>query len=79
MKRSPHKYERKVLAKLLRQIRRKKNLTQTELAKKLNKPQPFVSKYENCERLLDLIELIDICENLDISIFNLIKKFQKKK
>ena len=40
-------------------------ITQQQLSEKLNKPQSFVSKYENNERRLDLVEIIDICKALN--------------
>ena len=45
------------LLRVLRQVREKAGLTQIQLAKKLGKPQSFVSKYETGERRLDLLEL----------------------
>jgi transcriptional regulator with XRE-family HTH domain len=36
-------------------------ITQAQLAQTLGKHQSFVSKYENAERRLDVIEFIDIC------------------
>ena len=42
-------------------------ITQQQLAQKLNKPQSFVSKYENCERRLDVVEFLEICRIMDIN------------
>ena len=51
--------------RFLKQKRKDKNLTQWELAKQLNMPLSFVGKYEQGERRLDVIELMDIAEALD--------------
>lgn len=40
--------------------------TQQQLSILLNKPQSFVSKYENGDRRLDIIETIEICKALNI-------------
>ena len=49
----------------MKQKRKDKNLTQWELARQLNMPLSFVGKYEQGERRLDIIELMDIAEVLD--------------
>ncbi len=41
----------------LQKARRESGLTQVEVAKKLKKPQSFVSKVERGERRLDVVEL----------------------
>src|SRR6202035_2670638 len=51
-------YER--LIALLVAVRKKADLRQQALAKKLGKPQSFVAKYEGDERRIDLIEFIEI-------------------
>jgi transcriptional regulator with XRE-family HTH domain len=56
------------LALLLRDLRVKAGLTQTEVAAALDKPQSYVSKYESAERRLDLIELADLCSVLGIDL-----------
>lgn len=42
-------------------------ITQHQLAQKLNKPQSFVSKYENCERRLDVVEFLEVCRTMGIN------------
>ena len=42
-----------------------KNVTQVELARRLVKPQSYVSKVEVLERRIDVIELIDWLNALD--------------
>ena len=61
--RSPRQLE---LRKLLLRRRTDHGLTQAELAKRLDKPQSFVAKYEGGERRLSVIEFIDIAEALQI-------------
>jgi len=57
-----------LLQEALKQIRLDAQLTQAELAAKLQKPQSYVSKYESGERRLDLIELRDICATLGLTL-----------
>lgn len=51
---------------LLIHYRQNAGLTQVELAARLGKPQSFVSKYENGERRLDVIEYLDVARALQI-------------
>jgi transcriptional regulator with XRE-family HTH domain len=44
----------------LKQARVEAELTQVEVAKKLKRPQSFVSKIESGERRVDVVELIDL-------------------
>lgn len=57
MEKSIYSEEYPQLCTLLRQLRREAGLTQAEIAKRLDVPQSFVSKYESGERRLDVIEL----------------------
>lgn len=52
--------------KILVQARRDAGLTQVALAKKLGRPQSFVSKFERGERRLDVPEFIDVARALGI-------------
>lgn len=56
--------EYKLFVQTLVQARQDAGLTQTDLALRLDKPQSFVSKYENGERRLDVIEFLDLCNVL---------------
>ena len=60
--------------KMLEQERVQANLTQVQLAKKLGKPQSYVSKYENGERRLDLIEFLQIASCLRINVTDFIER-----
>lgn len=44
----------------LKQARLDAGLTQTELAERLKRPQSFVAKYENGERRIEVVELVEI-------------------
>ena len=46
--------------------RKKAGVTQVELAKRLRKPQSFVSSYESGQRRLDLVELTRIAAALAV-------------
>lgn len=71
----PHEH----LASLLRSLRGRAGLTQTEVAMALGKPQSYVSKYETGERRLDLVELSELCPVLKTSLSQLVSEFEKAK
>lgn len=52
--------------KILVQARRDAGLTQVALAKRLGRPQSFVSKFERGERRLDVPEFLDVARALGI-------------
>lgn len=51
-------------------------LTQSQLARRLRKPQSFVSKYERCERRLDVAEYIQISRALERDPSLILKKIE---
>ncbi len=65
MRKSLFSPDHRRLCELLIAARRSAGLTQEVVAKRLDKPQSFVAKYENGERRIDVIELIRIAKALD--------------
>jgi hypothetical protein len=53
---------------LLKELRTSRNLSQTNLAARLRRPQSYVSKYETGERRLDFVETIAVCQALDVDV-----------
>ena len=76
MKRNPFDKRREVLRSLLTGVRKDKKITQAQLAIQLQKPQSFVSKYENGDRLIDLVEIHQICQALSHSFTELMNSFE---
>ena len=66
------------LQELLKSYRINNNLRQSDLAKKLDKPQSFVSKYESGEKHLSFLEVQDICKALNISFSIFASQFEDK-
>ena len=65
------RYER--FRRLLIAERERTEITQTQLAEALGRPQSFVSKYENGERRLDIEEFLQIAEALQIDASGIIQ------
>ena len=64
--------EYKAVLRKLKKARKKSRLTQVEIARRLGKPQSFVSKIENGERRLDIIELKHIAKLYKTSVNDLL-------
>lgn len=70
--------EKEALRKLLRQQRDEAGLRQIDLAKKLGKPQSYISKYESGEKSLDILEVREICAVFEITLSDFSKKLEDK-
>jgi len=57
----------KKLRRLLAQARAEAGLTQLQVATSVKRPQSFVSKYENGERQLDVVEFVEVCKAIGVS------------
>jgi transcriptional regulator with XRE-family HTH domain len=66
------------LRALLIEARKKTGLSQAQLARRLSRPQSFVSKFERGERRLDIIEFKTIAEALDLDAVQLIRRLYRE-
>ena len=56
------------ISKLIKDLRKKNNLTQNEFAKEFNVTYQAVSKWENGKNLPDINVLKEICDNYNLNI-----------
>ena len=66
--------EYKLLCRLLQEARLKAGMTQQHVAKCLNRPQSYVSKYESGERRLDVVEFLRAVKVLRVKPEHLLNK-----
>ncbi|OIR10071.1 anaerobic benzoate catabolism transcriptional regulator [mine drainage metagenome] len=59
--------DHKAVGRILSQARKDRGVTQVEMARRLGKPQSFVSSYEAGQRRVDVLELLRIAQALDLS------------
>jgi ribosome-binding protein aMBF1 (putative translation factor) len=78
MEKSIHQKRYHTLIALLRAKREAAGVTQTQLSKKLGVNQTVVSKIETCERRIDVIELMDLCNAINISFMEFIDELNIK-
>lgn len=76
MQKSIANAKQQIFLKLIRKFRQRAGLRQVDVAKRLDQPQSFVSKYESGERRLDLLELEQVCEACDTDLVNFVRKYQ---
>jgi transcriptional regulator with XRE-family HTH domain len=74
VKKASFSAEYRLLCKLLYDARMKAGLTQDDVAKRLNRPQSYVSKYESGERRLDVIEFVRVATVLKVAPEELVKR-----
>jgi transcriptional regulator with XRE-family HTH domain len=69
--------DRKVFLRLLRRVRVEARLTQAGLAKILGVTQARVSKYEQGERRIDMLELKAICDAITLPLMEFARRFEE--
>ncbi|TSA41076.1 MAG: XRE family transcriptional regulator [Verrucomicrobiales bacterium] len=78
MTKSLYTAEWEALLEILRDARGKRELTQEQLAKKLDRPQSLVAKIEAGERKLDVCQFIDYMRVLECDPVAAMRKILKK-
>ena len=71
-------YERSYASftELLKEERKNAGMTQAALAKKLRRPQSYVSKYERGDRRLDVIEFIEVARVIGFDPHDFLRKLK---
>lgn len=78
MKKSLYERRQAAFTELLKGARNEAGLTQTALAKKLRRPQSYVSKYERGARRLDVIEFLEIARVIGFDPHELLRQLDSK-
>lgn len=69
---------REALRAVLKRFRTANGLTQMDMSTLLSKPQSYVSKYESGERRLDFVEVMEICEALEVQPNKFVNEYCKE-
>ena len=78
MEKSITSKEYRVFVQLLRTARKSQGITQTELAKRLDEAQSFVSDCEQGQRRIDIVEAWRWCHALEVSFATFAASFEEK-
>jgi transcriptional regulator with XRE-family HTH domain len=70
-------HDRQVFLRLLRRVRVEAKLTQAQLATILGVTQARISKYEQGERRIDLLELKTICNAINLPLMEFARRFEE--
>ena len=52
-------------------------MTQTDVARKLGRPQSYIAKIEGGERRIDIVELIDVAQVIGLDLEALVRRASK--
>lgn len=70
--------EYRILIECLKDYRKQSKMTQAELASVLGCSQAYISKYELCQKRLDILEVRNICLALGVSFPEMITEFEDR-
>jgi len=69
--------DRKAFLRLLRRVRIEAKLTQAQLARILGVTQARISKYEQGQRRIDMLELKTICDAIKLPLTEFARRFEE--
>ena len=78
MSKSTFSAEYSVFRETIKDVRLRAELTQTDLATRLERPQSYVSKFEAGERRLDFIETMAICDAIGLSLQDFVSELTSR-
>lgn len=70
--------EYRIFIECLKESRIQSKMTQQELATHLGCSQAYISKYEQGQKRLDIIEVRNICHCLGISLPDIVTQFEER-
>ena len=76
MEKSIHSAQYALFLQRLKAVRLERNISQVQLAERLDETQVFVSKCERGERRLDIIETMRWCQALGVSLQELVQQLE---
>lgn len=77
MSKTIHRDEYEVLIEMVRTMRIRSGLKQSELSEALGRPQSFISNLERKLLRIDVLQLRDICKACDRSFAGFCREFEK--
>jgi len=72
---STHHQDYQLFVAILRDARKRADVTQLDLATRIGNTQTFISKVERGERRLDVVELVEFCEALGLNPLDLLQDY----
>ena len=79
MDKSAWSKDRELFRSILKSCRIEAGITQSELAMRLNMAQSYVSKIENGERKVDVVEFILIAEAMNANVQSILNQYMHKR
>jgi transcriptional regulator with XRE-family HTH domain len=78
VKKSIYSRENGEVVRLLKEIRQESELTQVQLAESLGITQSFLSKIERGERIVDIVQLREICHCLGTTLPKFVERLERR-